>query len=107
MRIEGSQGLEAREFNGPVMGLQQRYREGVAALGPDFTALGHQEQEDRLRSLPDFVDLLYGHTCEGMYGAPEYGGNRNLAADTLGPAAVDWGTGGASSWPQTALAPPW
>jgi hypothetical protein len=51
----------------------------VAALGPDFTALGHQEQEDRLRSLPDFVDLLYGHTCEGMYGAPEYGGNRNLA----------------------------
>jgi hypothetical protein len=79
IRIEGSQGRPEREFNGPVMGLQQRYREGVAALGPDFTALGHQEQEDRLRSLPDFVDLLYGHTCEGMYGAPEYGGNRNLA----------------------------
>ena len=35
-RIEGSQGRPEREFNGPVVGLQQRYRDGLAALGPDF-----------------------------------------------------------------------
>ena len=36
IRIEGSRGLPEREFNGPVVGLQQRYREGLAALGADF-----------------------------------------------------------------------
>ena len=33
MRLEGSQGLPEREFNGPVVGLQERYRDGLAALG--------------------------------------------------------------------------
>jgi Gluconate 2-dehydrogenase subunit 3 len=79
MRIEGSCGLPEREFNGPVVGLQQRYRQGLAALGPDFCELDHDRQVARLRSAPDFADLLYGHACEGMYGAPEYGGNRNGA----------------------------
>jgi hypothetical protein len=79
MRIEGSCGLPEREFNGPVVGLQQRYREGLAALGPDFCELDPERQDAQLRSVPDFCDLLYGHTCEGMYGAPEYGGNRNGA----------------------------
>jgi Gluconate 2-dehydrogenase subunit 3 len=77
MRIEGSCGRPEREFNGPVVGLQQRYREGLAALGGGFLALGPSDRDGRLRSLPDFADLLYGHVCEGMYGAPEYGGNRN------------------------------
>jgi len=77
MRIEGSCGLPEREFNGPVVGLQQQYREGLAALGAEFPALDSPEREAHLRSSPDFADLLYGHVCEGMYGAPEYGGNRN------------------------------
>jgi hypothetical protein len=77
MRIEGSRGLPEREFNGPVIGLQERYRQGLAALGDDFRRLGPQAQDQRLRSLPDVVDLLFGHACEGMYGAPEYGGNRH------------------------------
>ena len=38
MRIEGSQGRPEREFNGPVVGLQERYRDGLAALGDDFAA---------------------------------------------------------------------
>ncbi len=80
MRIEGSRGLPEREFNGPVVGLQQRYREGLAALGEGFAALPPDEQEARLRARPDFTDLLFGHVCEGMYGAPEYGGNRGGAA---------------------------
>jgi hypothetical protein len=76
MRIEGSCGLPEREFNGPVVGLQQRYREGLAALGAGFAAMDPAGQDARLRSLSEFTDLLYGHVCEGMYGAPEYGGNR-------------------------------
>jgi len=77
MRIEGSRGLPEREFNGPVLGLQEQYRQGLAALGDDFAAVDGDEQRRRLRADEGFCDLLYGHCCEGMYGAPEYGGNRN------------------------------
>jgi hypothetical protein len=77
MRIEGSQGLPEREFNGPVVGLQERYRTGLAALGEDFVRVDGAEQRRRLRADQDFFDLLWEHCCEGMYGAPEYGGNRD------------------------------
>jgi hypothetical protein len=77
MRIEGSCGLPEREFNGPVIGLQQRYRDGLAALGTDFCELDGDGQDARLRAASDFTDLLFSHACEGMYGAPEYGGNRD------------------------------
>ncbi len=77
MRLEGSSGLPEREFNGPVVGLQQRYREGLAALGDDFTAVDGSEQRRRLRADEAFCELLWGHCCEGMYGPPEYGGNRD------------------------------
>jgi hypothetical protein len=77
-RIEGSLGIPEREFNGPVVGLQQRYRDGLTALGTDFASVPPHEQDERLRANEEFTELLYEHTCEGMYGAPEYGGNRNL-----------------------------
>ena len=77
-RIEGSQGRPEREFNGPVVGYQERYRAGLAALGADFASAGGEEQDRRLRAAGVFTDLLYEHACEGMYGAPEYGGNRDL-----------------------------
>ncbi len=80
MRIEGSSGLPEREFNGPVVGLQQRYREGLAALGEDFTGADLREQRRRLEADQEFCDLLWEHCCEGMYGAPEYGGNRDAVA---------------------------
>jgi len=76
-RIEGSQGIAAREFNGPVVGLQERYRVGLGALGADFSALPGATQDERLRDEPEFCELLYQYACEGMYGAPEYGGNRD------------------------------
>jgi hypothetical protein len=75
MRIEGSQGIAEREFNGPVAGLQERYRNGLAALGDDYCELGPLEQEEALRSMPEFATMLFHHVCEGMYGPPEYGGN--------------------------------
>ena len=80
MRIEGSLGLPEREFNGPVVGLQQRYRDGLAALGAGLLpSSSPATQVHRLPLVPEFAELLYGHACEGMYGAPEYGGNRDGA----------------------------
>ena len=77
-RIEGSLGMPEREWNGPVIGLQERYREGLADLGADFLELDGEEQYGRLKASRAFAALLYQHACEGMYGAPEYGGNRDL-----------------------------
>ncbi|HVC71963.1 MAG TPA: gluconate 2-dehydrogenase subunit 3 family protein [Acidimicrobiales bacterium] len=80
MRIEGSLGLPDREFNGPVIGWQQVYRDGLAALGSDFCELDGDDQDARLRATGEFTAVLYEHCCEGMYGAPEYGGNRDTVA---------------------------
>ena len=77
-RIEGSDGIPEREFNGPVVGWQQQYRDSLAALGTDFAAQDGDEQDRRLDADPAFKQVLYKHVCEGCYGAPEYGGNRNL-----------------------------
>jgi gluconate 2-dehydrogenase subunit 3-like protein len=77
-RIEGSQGVAERELNGPVTGWQQEYRDGIAALGVDFATLPAADQDARLEAVPEFKQLLYEHACEGAYGAPEYGGNRDL-----------------------------
>jgi hypothetical protein len=79
-RIEGSLGRPEREFNGPVVGLQQRYRAGLAALGQGFCDEDRWTQSAALRADPAFSALVFAHTCEGMYGAPEYGGNRDGAA---------------------------
>ncbi len=81
-RIEGSQGIPEREFNGPVVGLQERYREGLAELGVDFCELSDAGRDERLAHERNatFTALLYAHACEGMYGAPEYGGNRDAIA---------------------------
>jgi hypothetical protein len=76
-RIEGSQGIAERERLGPVVGLQDRYRSGLAALGEDFLEISGDEQDRRLKTDADFLSLLHEHACEGMYGAPEYLGNRD------------------------------
>lgn len=76
-RIEGSLGIPEREWNGPVVGLQERYRNGLAGLGADFTALDGDAQDERLDAAPDFKALLHTHGCEGLYCDPVYGGNRD------------------------------
>jgi hypothetical protein len=78
-RIEGSLGIAAREFNGAVRGWHEIYREGLAALGDDFLELDGAEQDRRLVAHRELRGLLYEHACEGAYGPPEYGGNRDLA----------------------------
>jgi len=79
-RIEGSLGIQERERNGTVVGLQARYREAVAALGADFCDVDDDERDARLARDAEFRALLYEHACEGTYGAPEYGGNRDTSA---------------------------
>lgn len=64
---------------------RQTYREGVGLLDTladgDFAGAS-RDVKDRVLASQDatrFVDVLFGHTIEGMYAAPEYGGNRDLA----------------------------
>jgi hypothetical protein len=75
-RIEGSQGRAEREWNGPVRGWQEVYRDGIAALGD--TDISDLDLAD-LDAHPELRQLLFEHACEASYGAPEYGGNRDLA----------------------------
>ena len=77
-RIEGSLGRAEREWNGPVRGWQEIYREGIAALGADFAEIAAEEQDARLATVPELRQLLFEHACEACYGPPEYGGNRDL-----------------------------
>jgi gluconate 2-dehydrogenase gamma chain len=57
---------------------QARYDAELPLLGDDFAAQSGDEQDARLRAHPALTSLLYEHACEGMYGAPAYGGNREL-----------------------------
>jgi hypothetical protein len=77
-RIEGSRGIPAREWNGPVRGWQEVYREGIVELGDDVLATDEQALDARVASVPELQQLMFVHACEACYGAPEYGGNRDL-----------------------------
>ena len=64
---------------------QQQYTSGIALLdelaGGDFTQVTPVGQ-DEILARPEacgFLSLLFGHTIEGMYSNPEYGGNRGRA----------------------------
>ncbi|HYH59951.1 MAG TPA: gluconate 2-dehydrogenase subunit 3 family protein [Thermoleophilaceae bacterium] len=88
LRIEGSRGRKSLEFNGPVVGWQQIYREGLAALDEAagdrrFADLTLAERDLLVRQnsdgpAGDLIDVAWPHTYQFMYGAPEYGGNRSL-----------------------------
>lgn len=68
-----------------LTGWRGQYTSGIATLdtlaGGDFTKASPAEQDKILASpqLKTFLALLFEHTIEGMYGNPEYGGNRSLA----------------------------
>lgn len=90
IEIEGSQGLAAREFNGPVKGLQAIYREGLAALDEvaqgngqaDFASAPAPVRDQVIGSgdpaIDALVDVGFPDTLDAMYGPPEYGGNCDL-----------------------------
>jgi hypothetical protein len=62
---------------------RSQYHDGIKALdklaGGDFTKAERPEQDKILAtaSVSAFTSLLFQHTIEGLYGAPEYGGNNN------------------------------
>ncbi|MGH3231834.1 MAG: gluconate 2-dehydrogenase subunit 3 family protein [Streptosporangiaceae bacterium] len=68
-----------------LKGWQQQYQHGIAALdklaGGDFTQAtpAHRDKILATPSVSTFTALLFEHTIEGLYAAPEYGGNRGLA----------------------------
>jgi hypothetical protein len=87
LRIEGSRGRRALERNGRVKGYQRTYRQGLAALESSVPGgfstlpgpardLALEQSDDPL--VQEMLDLAVPHTIEFLYGAPEYGGNRDL-----------------------------
>lgn len=67
-----------------VAGVRRTYVAGVELLdrkaGGDFTSVTTVQQDHILASsdVADFTAVLFGHTIEGMYSVPEYGGNAGL-----------------------------
>ena len=99
IRLEGSRGIPEREFAGPVVGLQQIYRDGLAHLdqlalskdGRPFAQLDNPSRDAVLGDLADadlqrFLAAALANTVEAMYGPPEYGGNR----DRVGWSSNGW-----------------
>jgi hypothetical protein len=91
IRIEGSKGLREREFAGPVKGLQEIYRDGLAVLDKrartrakvGFAKASTAVQnailaDDKDAPVQTFLGAALANTLEAMYGPPEYGGNRDL-----------------------------
>ena len=90
LRIEGSRDLPERSFNGPVTGWQSIYREGLAALDAAagtpaiaFSNLPGPLQQAAMstpgnEAVAALINVAFPHALEAMYGAPEYGGNRDL-----------------------------
>jgi len=83
IRVEGSQGRPEREFNGAVVGWQERYRDALVVLGDDFADVAPDERTRRFDATdPTFRELAFVHACESLYGDPVYGGNRDGAGWT-------------------------
>ena len=93
VQLLGSAAVPGADFNdavlGPVIGWRDRYRAGLAAiqetsietLGAEFAALTPMQQDDVIKAADaNFISLVTDHTLEGMFCAPEYGGN----ADRVG-----------------------
>ena len=77
IRIEGSLGMPEREFNGPVIGLQERYRAGLAALGADFCDVSAEEQDAPAAGPRGVHRARVRALLRRHLRAPEYGGNRD------------------------------
>jgi len=86
VRVLGTAAVPGSDFNGPLIGWRQQYRDGLAALqaksqelfASNFELLDGQQRAQVVRAADStFMSLLTEHTLEGMFCAPEYGGNRD------------------------------
>jgi hypothetical protein len=78
--------MEEQAWRQRVSAWQAQYRQLLDALGDDYADQTDDEQDRRLAAVPDLRDLLYEHACEGTYGDPVYGGNK----DFVGWDAIGW-----------------
>ena len=79
-RIEGSQGRPEREFNGPVIGWQERYRTGLAAPRRRLRRARRATSRSAAcatRSTPTSATCCSSTPAKALYGDPVYGGNRD------------------------------
>ena len=88
--LYGSDAVPNGNINAPIVapskGLRAIYREAIAALDAAATAAGAASFSDLddpkargpQQAPPDFRDALLTHIAEGMFCAPEYGGNQDL-----------------------------
>jgi len=96
VQVLGTVAVPGSDFNaaivGPVIGLRDRYRAGIAEIEAKsqamftsrFTALTAEQQDAVLAAIDaDFLILVTNHTLEGLFCVPEYGGNKNLIGWTL------------------------
>ncbi|MEX1255885.1 MAG: gluconate 2-dehydrogenase subunit 3 family protein [Dehalococcoidia bacterium] len=89
VRIFGSANVPGAEFMfESVTGHRDLYRESIGDLdakgrdlaGTSFVELRAEQQDEALtQASPAFVGQLIEHVVEGVYAAPEYGGNAGLA----------------------------
>lgn len=90
VQLLGSAAVQGAGFNdavlGPVIGIRDQYRAGIAEIqakstlmfGTDFVTLTPSQQDAVLAAIDKkFRDLITAHTLEGMFCAPEYGGNKD------------------------------
>jgi hypothetical protein len=88
VQLLGSAAVPGADFNAgrlaPVTGWRDQYRSGIAGIeaestqtfGAHFAALTPSQQDTVLKAADQgFVSLITGHILEGMFCAPEYGGN--------------------------------
>ena len=77
-----------RALAGPYADLVDAYRVGLGALeAAGFASLGPERQDELLAGLEGsqdaderaFFELVRAHVLEGMFGDPEWGGNRDGA----------------------------
>ena len=96
VQLLGTAAVPGSDFNtavlGPVVGLRNQYRTGLAEIqskstamfGADFAALTTEQQDQILAAIDtNFLGLITGHTLEGMFSVPEYGGNTDLVGWNL------------------------
>jgi hypothetical protein len=98
VQLLGSAAVPGADFNAgrltPVIGWRDQYRSGIADIeaasmqmfGADFAAVTSTQQDAVLKAADQsFVTLITGHILEGMFCAPEYGGNLNrIGWDLIG-----------------------
>jgi hypothetical protein len=129
VRIYGSKSVTGGDHNdavlGETVGMRDVYRDGIRALDvssrgaydKDFVDLTDEEQDEMLAQADQgFVLQAVEHAIEGMYAAPEYGGNDDglgwssarVEGDSqpLGYSIYDETTGAYNEIPETPMSEP-